>query len=165
MDQPRQPRPVRTKFTPAEDQHLRELIHIFGTNEWRIIATQMGRRNARQCRERWANYLNPALVNEPWTSTEDALLEEKYKELGCQWHLISAFFPNRSKNQIKNHWLANQKKHHEPEKGQIENIPLEPEIEMEIPEKRTSFDVLLSTVFREEKTTKQNPEGRRRNAD
>ena len=95
---------IKNKFTPEEDERLRQLVSVYGTNSWSTIASLMGNRNHRQCRERWKNYVDPSLKNEPWTYEEDHLLVEKYAELGPKWNKISKFFSSRSDNSIRNRW-------------------------------------------------------------
>jgi hypothetical protein len=62
----------------------------------------MGHRTARQCRERWVNYLNPILSKSPWTSGEDAILRARFAEFGPKWVKLTEFLPTRSANDIKN---------------------------------------------------------------
>lgn len=69
----------RVPFTKAEDKKLRELVNRHGTSNWIPISKQMPGRNARQCRDRWLNYLSPDVVNGPWTAEEDELLVKKYE--------------------------------------------------------------------------------------
>jgi hypothetical protein len=90
------------KFTAADDEQLRELVEQFGDSDWLLISDQMNGRNARQCRERWINYLAPSLNNGPWTPEEDMLLLQKYRELGCKWVHIAKFFPQRTDAMVKN---------------------------------------------------------------
>lgn len=45
----------------------------------------------------------------PWTATELVLLDQKVTELGRRWTAISAFFPDRSPNQVKNCWIGRHK--------------------------------------------------------
>lgn len=104
---------VRKKFTPEEDLQLTKLIAKYGPRKWDKIALSMPGRTGRQCRDRYANYLNPSLVNGPWTEDEDILLEQKVFELGQHWNIITKFFKGRSANNIKNRWytyLSGQKK-------------------------------------------------------
>lgn len=93
---------IKVKYTPAEDERLISIIEQIGTKDWLKVAKLMKTRNARQCRERWNNYLNPALINDPWTPEEDALLEEKFKEYGAGWNTIAKFFKGRSDNSLRN---------------------------------------------------------------
>lgn len=110
MDQKRRPGKFKNKFTPAEDALLVEIVGKIGCDDWAEVARHVEGRNPRQCRERWNNYVNPSIAKVPWTDAEDRLLEQKYKEFGSKWHLIAGYFPNRSKNNIKNHWITYQKK-------------------------------------------------------
>jgi hypothetical protein len=68
------------------------------------VAAHLGTRSARQCRERFRNYLSPNLRNSQWTEEEDRLLAEKVIELGAKWAMIVAFFPSRSEINLKNRW-------------------------------------------------------------
>jgi hypothetical protein len=95
---------VKTKFTPEEDTSLTHLVTSLGTSNWKRIASLMGTRNARQCRERWNNYLDPELKQHEWTPQEDALLQEKVSEYGSRWHTMAQFFSNRSPLSLRNRW-------------------------------------------------------------
>lgn len=94
----------RAKFTQNEDELLKRLVENFGINDWQTISRQMPGRNARQCRDRWQNYLSPEVVNGPWTYEEEELLVKKYEELGPSWKLIATFFPSRTDINIKSRW-------------------------------------------------------------
>jgi hypothetical protein len=99
----------KNKFTPEEDAHLKDIIQNCGCRDWNEVASYFPGRNPRQCRERWNNYVNPRVMKVPWTPMEDCLLKQKYAELGPKWHIIAKFFPNRSKNYVKNRWLTMQR--------------------------------------------------------
>ena len=133
MEEKRKPGKFKNKFTPAEDQLLLEVVDRVGSKDWSEVASHLQGRNARQCRERWNNYVNPAIAKLPWTPAEDRLLEQKFRELGTKWHSIASFFPNRSKNSIKNHWMTHQKK-------MSRCIPKVPDVIID-PEPKIKFDV------------------------
>ena len=84
---------------------LHRLVMQFGAKDWIKISQLMETRNPRQCRERWNNYVNPALRTDPWTPEEDMLLDQKFAEYGPKWNKISKFFVNRSDNNIRNRWM------------------------------------------------------------
>jgi hypothetical protein len=92
----------RAKFSPADDEELRHLVGSLGQMDWSAIAERMPGKNARQCKERWANYLAPSLNTAAWTIQDDLMLIQKYAELGSKWVQIAAFFPNRTDAMIKN---------------------------------------------------------------
>lgn len=94
----------KIKFSQEEDRLLMNAVKELGTSVWTDIASKVPGRNARQCRERWCNYLNPSLISAPWSPEEDLFLLQKRQDLGLHWQSISTFFPNRSKNSIKNRY-------------------------------------------------------------
>jgi hypothetical protein len=101
----------KIKFTAEEDARLRELVARFGHWDWRLISRKLGTRNARQCRERWHNYLNPE-ISPParWTAQEDAWLEAAVLAVGPHWATVQGFFPHRSKINIHNRFVVLQRR-------------------------------------------------------
>jgi hypothetical protein len=97
---------TRRPFTVEEDARLLEIMGRTPVVNWDAIAQQVGGRSARQCRERWVNYLNPKIRNEPWTEEQDRLLIEKINELGHCWASISHHFNGRSESDVKNRWYS-----------------------------------------------------------
>jgi hypothetical protein len=106
---------MKGRFTPADDILLAEAVIHVGTLDWSVIAKELPGRTARQCRERWQNYLSPQLIHGPWTESEDERLLQEYKEIGPKWHHMKLSFPGRSRNSIKNRFIALQRR--EREKG------------------------------------------------
>ncbi|OHT12834.1 Myb-like DNA-binding domain containing protein [Tritrichomonas foetus] len=94
----------RKKFTPEEDEILRDLVGKMGPKKWDEIALQIPGRSGRQCRDRYNNYLVPGFFNGQWSPEEDRLLSERVREIGSQWSKIATFFVNRSANALKNRW-------------------------------------------------------------
>jgi hypothetical protein len=94
----------RKAFAVEEDIRLVRAVEDLGTGSWSVIAACLSGRNARQCRERWRNYLAPNIDNGPWTQAEEELLIVKHAELGAAWKQISAFFPFRTDINIKSRW-------------------------------------------------------------
>lgn len=99
----------RLKFSPEEDKRIIDLFNqaaaVFGPNavDWKEIG-QLMHKTARQCRERYKNYLSPGISNGPWTVEEDALLREKVESVGCHWAKMVKHFPGRSHVNLKNRW-------------------------------------------------------------
>lgn len=96
----------KSKFTPEEDNLLKQLVSKFGENDWNRVSELMPHRNVRQCKERWTNYLSPKVCNDPWTEEDDALLLQKYNEYGAKWVRIALCFPNRTDSNVKNRYLV-----------------------------------------------------------
>jgi hypothetical protein len=94
----------KVKFSVSEDHLLGQSVAELGTGDWRQVANRLPGRNARQCKDRWFNYLSPTAVNAPWTSSEELLLIEKFREFGPVWKYIATFFSCRSEVNVKNHW-------------------------------------------------------------
>jgi hypothetical protein len=110
MEERAGPGRFKCKFTSGEDLRLTEVVQHCGSKNWVFIARQMPGRNPRQCRERWMNYINPVLDITPLSPAEDDLLDERCAEHASRWQLIVSFLLGRSKNFIKNHWTAKQKR-------------------------------------------------------
>jgi hypothetical protein len=96
---------VPRNFEPREDTRLAELVQKYGTDSWNTIATELGNRTARQCRNRYTLFLAPGVNNEPWTPEDDNLLKQRYEELGPKWALLRQFFPGRTDLSIKNRFI------------------------------------------------------------
>ena len=104
----------KNKFTDEEDIKLKYFVHMYGSNNWELIASALGTKNERQCRERWRNYLNPKLTTNPWTVEEDMQLVQKYAQYGSKWKRIANEMTGRSVNSVRNRWkllLKNTEKH------------------------------------------------------
>ena len=98
------------KFSAEDDERLRVVVEEFGEGNWALIAEHMPGRNARQCKERWSNYLSPRLNRSPWTAEEDELLLKKQQEIGSKWVKISSFFENRTDAMCKNRFQVLKRK-------------------------------------------------------
>jgi hypothetical protein len=81
-------------------------------------------RDARQCRERWTNYLAPDVSMEPWTTEEDTKLRELVDEYGFLWSWLSHFFPGRKDIALKKHY--NRLKRRASKSDRTTNEPLDP---------------------------------------
>lgn len=92
----------RKKFTPEEDNELIKQAKIFGARKWDLIAKYIPNRTAKQCRDRYKNYLSPNIFHGEWSNEEDIIILEKIKELGPQWSTIASILKNRTSNSVKN---------------------------------------------------------------
>lgn len=96
-----------------EDEDATVLRVIAASNEqpftqWSDLAPQLPGRTGKQIRDRWVNYLNPAINHLPFSREDDLLLWNGHKELGKRWVEISVkkFNSTRSENHIKNRWYS-----------------------------------------------------------
>jgi len=96
----------RRVFTPFEDSILLRIMNVGQEVSWSRVAEYIPGRTARQCRDRWVNYLNPNIEKKEWNSDDDSLLKEKYLQYGPKWAIILQFFPNTSYNSLKNHFYS-----------------------------------------------------------
>jgi hypothetical protein len=106
----RRPGRPKSKFEPFEDTLLLDIVNQLGPLNWTEIATRLPGRNARQCRERWTNYINPNLVKNEWTEAEDELLVQTYEQVGPKWFMIAGVLPGRAKNSVKNRYFMLQRR-------------------------------------------------------
>ncbi|KAG0207612.1 Myb- protein A [Mortierella sp. GBA30] len=98
------PRQVKGPWTDEEDRRLRELVNEYGPEKWVFIASRIGSRTGKQCRERWHNHLDPLINKSPFTHEEDMRILELYSQLGSKWAEMAKHMPGRPDNAIKNHF-------------------------------------------------------------
>jgi hypothetical protein len=94
----------RRKFTADEDHQVRSLVERLGPINWEAIASFIPGRSARQCRNRYQNYLHGSLIHNPWTPEEESVLTEKHHQIGPKWAQIGRILNGRSGNDVKNRW-------------------------------------------------------------
>jgi hypothetical protein len=97
-------KPKKRYWTPREDDLLKHAVKQIGTQDWKQIASLVGSRNAKQCRDRWLEHLDPTIKHGNWTREEDQFLLILHQKHGNKWAKIARNFPNRTGAEIKNHW-------------------------------------------------------------
>lgn len=95
---------LRKRFTIEEDNSLKHVVHDLGIRNWEDVAAYIPGRTARQCRDRYNNYLFKEISTSTFTPEEDAIILQKYSEIGPHWVAISKFLNGRSGNNVKNRW-------------------------------------------------------------
>lgn len=137
----------RRRFTNEDDDRLKKIVQELGVHDWEAIAQRFKGRSARQCRDRYSNYLYKDIVNRAWTEEEDSIIIRMHEEIGSHWMQISEYLQGRSGNQVKNRWY----KHIVKQNGfdfKDQNIP---EIVEEIHEKQGKEDTTELPVYIKER--------------
>ena len=99
------------QWREEEDAIVLRVIAASGEHpftQWADLAPQLPGRSGKQIRDRWVNYLNPAINHLPFSREDDLRLWNGHNELGKRWVEISVkiFNSTRSENHIKNRWYS-----------------------------------------------------------
>ena len=69
------------------------------------------KKSPKQCRERWVNSLCPNVKKGIWSEKEEKTLFLNQLKIGNKWSELAKLIPNRSENDIKNHFYAKLRKY------------------------------------------------------
>eukprot|EP01119_Soliformovum_irregulare_P011343 TRINITY_DN2829_c0_g1_i1.p1 TRINITY_DN2829_c0_g1~~TRINITY_DN2829_c0_g1_i1.p1 ORF type:complete len:565 (+),score=154.93 TRINITY_DN2829_c0_g1_i1:153-1847(+) len=98
-------RKSKGKWTPEEDETLREAVQKHKGKNWKKIAEHVADRSDVQCLHRWQKVLNPELVKGPWTKEEDDTVIQLVEKHGPKkWSLIASHLKGRIGKQCRERW-------------------------------------------------------------
>lgn len=136
----------KNKFSPEEDRRLKHIVLNAGNFvDWQVISMEMKNKTARQCRERYNNYLKPGLKKDDWTPKEDEIIWQKYKEFGSRWNVITKFLKGRTGNSVRNRILA-LKRRSKSNRNQDVHDEKDKQTEVEMGNCRTKFPSILEML-------------------
>ena len=75
----------------AEDEILKAAVMKYGLNQWSRISSLLVRKSAKQCKERWYEWLDPNIKKTDWSKDEEEKLLLLSKMFPCQWKTIGPF--------------------------------------------------------------------------
>ncbi|KAK0728241.1 Homeodomain-like protein, partial [Lasiosphaeria miniovina] len=115
----------RGPWSESEDAYLMSLVNSQGALNWVRIASTLGSRTPKQCRERFHQNLKPTLNHDPITPEEGVIIERLVRELGKRWAEIARRLNGRSDNAVKNWWNGSQNRRKRSEKRKALAMPFD----------------------------------------
>ncbi|XP_048107381.1 transcriptional activator Myb [Alosa alosa] len=95
----------KTRWTREEDEKLKKMVELNGTEDWKVIASFLPNRTDVQCQHRWQKVLNPELIKGPWTKEEDQRVIELVQKYGPKrWSVIAKHLKGRIGKQCRERW-------------------------------------------------------------
>ena len=73
----------------TEDEILKAAVMKYGKNQWARVASLMNRKNSKQCKSRWYEWLDPSIKKTEWTKEEEEKLLHMAKLMPNQWRTIA----------------------------------------------------------------------------
>jgi myb proto-oncogene protein len=96
------------KWAAEEDAKLIDAVQKHG-KDWVAVAALVSGRNNKECRQRWADNLEPNTNRKmgKWTAEEDAKLIEGVRKHGKEWVAVAALVPGRMDKLCRQRWADN----------------------------------------------------------
>ncbi|CAM9510401.1 unnamed protein product, partial [Hapterophycus canaliculatus] len=97
-------KPIKTRWSAAEDTQLKKLVDSNGTGNWRVVAESIPGKTDMQCFHRWTKVFNGGTKG-PWSAADDARVAELVGQIGAKkWSCIAAQLPGRTGKQCRERW-------------------------------------------------------------
>jgi hypothetical protein len=95
----------KSKFTPQEDEILKDLVSKHGRN-WALIAKMIPNKERKQVRERFENFLAKKLSRKSFTAEEDCKILELIEKMGTKFYKIAEQLEGRTAIMVKNRYYS-----------------------------------------------------------
>ncbi|EGV60574.1 Pre-mRNA-splicing factor cef1 [Yamadazyma tenuis] len=76
-------------WTNVEDEILKAAVQKYGLNQWNRVGSLLTKKNAKQAKARWNEWISPSINKTEWTREEDEKLLNLVKLLPNQWRSIA----------------------------------------------------------------------------
>lgn len=98
-------RKQKTKWSPNEDENLRQSYKVNQGKNWKKISDALPDRSETQCINRWQKVLNPDLHKGAWTKEEDDIVVQMVEKHGPKkWSVIASHLKGRIGKQCRERW-------------------------------------------------------------
>ena len=121
----------RGPWSQTEDNTLMNLVSCQGALNWVRIASMLGSRTPKQCRERYHQNLKPTLNHDPITPEEGVQIERLVNEIGKRWAEIARRLHGRSDNAVKNWWNGSQNRRKRMDRRKVNHVSYDERAEMQ----------------------------------
>ncbi|CUM65254.1 uncharacterized protein PRCAT00002887001 [Priceomyces carsonii] len=76
-------------WTNVEDEILKAAVSKYGLNQWSRVASLLTKKNAKQAKARWNEWVSPGINRKEWTREEDEELLKLVRLMPNQWRSIA----------------------------------------------------------------------------
>jgi pre-mRNA-splicing factor CDC5/CEF1 len=76
-------------WTNIEDEILKASVSKYGLQQWARVSSLLARKTPKQCKARWAEWLDPGIRKIEWSKEEDEKLLHLAKLMPTQWRTIA----------------------------------------------------------------------------